>query len=35
MEAMWDVSSPGIYRTECWLNDKGWIFSNHIRISNN
>jgi len=32
MEASWDAKKPGVYRVECWLNDKGWIFSNHIRI---
>jgi len=32
MEAFWDVKESGIYRVECWLKDKGWIFSNHIRI---
>ena len=34
MEAIWDVKEGGIYRVECWLKDKGWIFSNHIRIDN-
>jgi hypothetical protein len=34
MEANWDVKLPGVYRAECWLNDKGWIFSNHIRVTN-
>jgi hypothetical protein len=33
MQATWDVFEKGIYRVECWLNDKGWIFSNHIRIN--
>jgi len=32
MEALWDIKESGIYRVECWLKDKGWIFSNHIRI---
>ncbi len=27
-----DVTEKGIYRIECWLNGKGWIFSNHIRV---
>src|SRR4030095_1234453 len=34
MVAIWDIKEPGIYRVECWINDKGWIFSNHIRIVN-
>lgn len=34
MVAIWDVTQPGIYRVECWIKDKGWIFSNHIRIVN-
>jgi hypothetical protein len=34
MEAAWDINSAGIYRIECWINDRGWIFSNHIRINN-
>lgn len=27
------VTSPGIYRIEVWKGDKGWIFSNHIRVT--
>lgn len=23
---------PGVYRLEAWKNNKGWIFSNHIRV---
>jgi hypothetical protein len=34
MNATWDVNRGGTYRVECWLGDKGWIFSNHIRIIN-
>ena len=34
MEAAWDINKTGIYRVECWIKDKGWIFSNHIRIIN-
>jgi hypothetical protein len=34
MNAGWDVNAIGIYRVECWIKDKGWIFSNHIRINN-
>ncbi|UCC81226.1 MAG: PHP domain-containing protein [Candidatus Zixiibacteriota bacterium] len=26
------VESPGIYRVELYINKKGWIYSNHIRI---
>lgn len=32
MNAAWDVNKPGIYRVECWKDERGWIFSNHIRI---
>jgi hypothetical protein len=34
MEATWDVTATGAYRVECWLNNRGWIFSNHIRVIN-
>lgn len=34
MNAAWDVTEPGIYRVECWIGDRGWIFSNHIRVVN-
>ena len=34
MEMVWDVKENGIYRVECSIKDKGWIFSNHIRIIN-
>ena len=34
MHSAWDTESEGIYRIECWVSDKGWIFSNHIRITN-
>jgi len=34
MNATWDVNQAGIYRVECWLDNKGWIFSNHIRVIN-
>lgn len=30
---VWDVDEPGAYRVECWNGEKGWIFSNHIRIT--
>ncbi|MAT38687.1 MAG: histidinol-phosphatase [Ectothiorhodospiraceae bacterium] len=26
------VTRPGAYRVEAWLDGKGWIFSNHIRV---
>jgi hypothetical protein len=26
------VSAPGLYRVEAWKGNRGWIFSNHIRI---
>ncbi len=35
MEGAWEIKLPGIYRVECWLGGKGWIFSNHIRVLNN
>lgn len=33
MEMIYDTIQDGIYRVECWLNGKGWIFSNHIRLN--
>ena len=33
MNASWDVKEKGIYRVECWIGDRGWIFSNHIRVN--
>jgi len=27
------VSQPGIYRLEAWKGNRGWIFSNHIRVA--
>lgn len=35
IEAVWDVDKTGVYRVECWINNKGWIFSNHIKVNNN
>ncbi len=32
---VWNAVGPGAYRIECWLNGKGWIFSNHIRVREN
>lgn len=26
------ASEPGLYRLEAYINEKGWIFSNHIRL---
>ncbi len=26
------IEKPGIYRVEAWKGDRGWIFSNHIRV---
>jgi PHP family Zn ribbon phosphoesterase len=34
MDLIHDAKKPGAYRIECWLNNKGWIFSNHIRVLN-
>jgi PHP domain len=34
MNTAWSIKDKGIYRVECWLGDKGWIFSNHIRVIN-
>lgn len=31
-EAEIKVSDPGVYRIEVYLEDKAWIFSNHIRV---
>jgi hypothetical protein len=28
----YSVKAPGIYRVEVWKGNRGWIFSNHIRI---
>lgn len=33
MECIWDRDEPGIFRVEAWKENKGWIFSNHIRTS--
>lgn len=32
---IWDVTDEGCYRIECWIDDRAWIFSNHIRIIKN
>jgi hypothetical protein len=33
-ELLHAVAEPGAWRVEAWLDDRGWIFSNHIRIGN-
>ena len=33
MNTAWDIKEKGIYRVECWIGDRGWIFSNHIRVN--
>lgn len=32
LDCIWDVNEKGSYRVEAWKGDKGWIFSNHIRV---
>lgn len=32
LDCIWDSDEAGTYRVEGWKNDKGWIFSNHIRV---
>lgn len=34
LDSLWDIERSGVYRVECWINNKGWIFSNHIRVIN-
>jgi hypothetical protein len=34
MDMLWDAKDAGVYRVECWTGNKGWIFSNHIRVIN-
>ncbi|MDD5360672.1 MAG: CehA/McbA family metallohydrolase [Ignavibacteria bacterium] len=29
----WDDFDEGCYRVECWIGDRAWIFSNHIRAA--
>ena len=29
---LWDSDEAGNYRVECWMGEKAWIFSNHIRV---
>ncbi|HMS64127.1 MAG TPA: histidinol-phosphatase, partial [Ignavibacteria bacterium] len=32
LDCIWDTDEKGSYRIEAWKDDKGWIFSNHIRV---
>ncbi len=32
IDCIWDSDETGTYRIECWKEEKGWIFSNHIRV---
>jgi len=32
LDCIWDSDEKGAYRVEAWKDDKGWIFSNHIRV---
>jgi hypothetical protein len=32
LEGIWDSDETGAYRVEVWKGEKGWIFSNHIRV---
>lgn len=32
LDCIWDTDETGSYRIEAWKDDKGWIFSNHIRV---
>lgn len=33
MNASWEVKEKGVYRVECLKEERGWIYSNHIRIN--
>jgi hypothetical protein len=33
MQLTFDAKKQGVYRVECWKENKGWIFSNHIRVN--
>jgi len=35
VEAEFVIKETGVYRTEVYLNEKAWIFSNHIRVIKN
>ncbi len=30
---VWDTNETGNYRVECWIGEKAWIYSNHIRVA--
>ena len=32
LDCIWDSDEKGSYRIEAWKDNKGWIFSNHIRL---
>ena len=32
IDCIWDTDETGSYRIEAWKDNKGWIFSNHIRV---
>lgn len=32
LDCIWDSEEKGSYRVEAWKDEKGWIFSNHIRV---
>lgn len=32
LDCIWDSDEEGAYRIEAWKGNKGWIFSNHIRV---
>ncbi len=32
LDCIWDSDETGSYRIEAWKDNKGWIFSNHIRV---
>jgi len=32
LDCIWDSDEKGNYRVEAWKDDKGWIFTNHIRV---
>ncbi len=32
LDCIWDSDEKGSYRIEVWKGNKGWIFSNHIRV---
>jgi len=32
MDCIWDCDESGAFRIEAWKENRGWIFSNHIRV---